>query len=56
VHLKPDATYVCWINSTNSITFEDTTGYPAVPYLLIFHTSATPEAESSSTNLINQSN
>ena len=39
VTLQPKKTYVIWINSTGKHnSFRDTSGNPAVPYLLVFET------------------
>jgi RNA polymerase sigma-70 factor (ECF subfamily) len=38
VRLEPGKVYAIWINSEQSSKFSDTTGNPALPYLLIFET------------------
>jgi hypothetical protein len=38
VTLQPEHTYVIWWNSEKYRNFKDTTGAPAVPYLLVFQT------------------
>ena len=38
VKLKPDTTYVIWLNSQKFHNFRDGDGTPAVPYLLVFKT------------------
>ena len=38
VKLQPDKVYALWINVDNFQNFEDESGRPAVPYLLIFET------------------
>jgi RNA polymerase sigma-70 factor (ECF subfamily) len=38
VNLKPGKTYVIWINTQKNNAFRDTSGKPAVPYLLVFKT------------------
>ena len=38
VKLKPDKTYVIWVNTQQNNAFRDTNGNPAVPYLLVFKT------------------
>jgi len=38
VALEPDKTYATWINVANYQDFRDSTGHPAVPYLLVFKT------------------
>jgi len=38
VTLQPKKTYVIWINMGKYNAFRDTTGNPAVPYLLVFET------------------
>jgi len=38
VKLKPGKTYAIWINTQNQNAFRDTSGKPAVPYLLVFNT------------------
>jgi hypothetical protein len=38
--LAPGKTYAWWLNSERSKKFKDKAGRPAVPYLLIFQTSA----------------
>jgi hypothetical protein len=38
VTLQPKKTYVIWINSGKHNSFRDTSGNPAVPYLLVFET------------------
>ena len=38
VKLKPDKTYVIWVNTQQNNAFRDTNGNPAVPYLLMFKT------------------
>ena len=43
VKLEPGRTYACWLNSERFTNFKDTSGNPAVPYLLIFETSAVTE-------------
>ena len=43
VKLEPGRTYACWLNSEGFTNFKDTSGNPAVPYLLIFETSAVTE-------------
>jgi len=40
VKLEPGKTYAYWLNSQNFHNFRDQQGHPAVPYLLVFHTSA----------------
>ena len=40
VKLEPGKTYGYWINSQNFHGFQDEQGRPAIPYLLVFHTSA----------------
>lgn len=40
VKLKPGKTYATWLNSHKFRNFKDTTGRPAVPYLLVFRTRA----------------
>jgi hypothetical protein len=40
VKLKPNKTYVIWINSQKYNSFRDTANHPAVPYLLVFQTGA----------------
>jgi len=42
VQLEPGRTYAWWLNSDRFTNFKDTQGNPAVPYLLIFQTRATP--------------
>ena len=39
VALKPNKTYIIWINSAKIANFKDLAGHPAVPYLLVFHTA-----------------
>jgi len=38
VKLEPGKAYAWWLNSETFQNFKDTTGQPAVPYLLIFQT------------------
>jgi hypothetical protein len=38
VRLKPGKLYATWVNSDSQMTFTDTAGQPALPYLLIFET------------------
>jgi hypothetical protein len=38
VKLEPKKTYGLWINSSNHQNFADSSGHPAVPYLLVFQT------------------
>lgn len=38
VTLQPKKTYVIWINLGKNNAFRDTSGNPAVPYLLVFET------------------
>jgi hypothetical protein len=38
VKLKPNKTYAIWINNQKNNAFRDTTGHPAIPYLLVFKT------------------
>ena len=38
VKLKPNKTYIIWLNSKINLNFRDTTSKPAVPYLLVFKT------------------
>jgi serine/threonine protein kinase len=38
VRLEPGHTYAWWLNSEAFHNFKDTTGHPALPYLLIFQT------------------
>lgn len=38
VKLKPDRTYVIWLNSAKFGNFKDADGRSAVPYLLVFET------------------
>jgi RNA polymerase sigma-70 factor (ECF subfamily) len=38
VKLKPNKTYVIWINTQKNNAFRDTSGHPAIPYLLVFKT------------------
>ncbi len=38
VKLQPSKTYVIWINTRQYKAFQDTSGNPAVPYLLVFKT------------------
>ncbi len=38
VSLKPDMTYVVWVNSDRYTNFRDVQGLVAVPYQLAFHT------------------
>ncbi len=38
VKLKPKKTYVIWLNSQKFQNFKDTSGKPAIPYLLTFQT------------------
>ena len=38
VTLQPKKTYAVWINSGKLNAFRDTSGNPAVPYLLVFET------------------
>lgn len=40
--LEPGQTYGYWLNSEKFRNFKDRQGHPAVPYLLVFHTSAAP--------------
>jgi hypothetical protein len=40
VKLEPRKTYAIWLNSGNFGNFKDTSGNSAVPYLLVFETSA----------------
>ena len=40
VKLEPNKTYGFWLNSERFHNFRDAQGHPAVPYLLVFHTSA----------------
>jgi len=40
VKLEPNKTYGFWLNSQRFHGFQDTQGHPAIPYLLVFHTSA----------------
>ena len=40
VALKPNQTYVIWLNSEKFANFKDADGRPAVPYLLVFETKA----------------
>ncbi|MBN1223817.1 MAG: Ig-like domain-containing protein [Candidatus Aminicenantes bacterium] len=40
VKLKPDKTYVIWINSQQNNAFRDLQGNPAIPYLLVFRTKS----------------
>ena len=40
VKLEPGKTYGYWINSQNFHGFQDQQGRPAIPYLLVFHTSS----------------
>lgn len=40
VKLEPNKTYGFWLNSQNFHGFQDTQGHPAVPYLLVFQTTA----------------
>ncbi len=39
VKLEPGKTYVFWLNSARFGNFKDTSGNPAVPYLLVFETT-----------------
>ena len=39
VKLEPSRTYAMWLNSWNFKSFVDVDGQPAVPYLLVFHTT-----------------
>ena len=39
VALKPNKTYVIWINSAKIANFKDLSGHSAVPYLLVFKTA-----------------
>ncbi len=43
VKLEPGRTYAYWLNSERFTNFKDTSGNAAVPYLLIFETSAVTE-------------
>lgn len=38
VKLKPNTTYIIWLNSQKFHNFKDDSGTPAVPYLLVFKT------------------
>lgn len=38
VQLKPEKTYVLWLNSQKFQNFKDASGNSAVPYLLVFQT------------------
>ena len=38
VTLQPNKTYAIWVNTQQNNAFRDTTGKPAVPYLLVFKT------------------
>ena len=38
VRLKPEKTYVLWLNSQKFRNFKDASGNSAVPYLLVFQT------------------
>ena len=38
VKLAPGRTYLIWINTQQNNAFRDTSGKPAVPYLLVFET------------------
>jgi RNA polymerase sigma-70 factor (ECF subfamily) len=38
VKLQPGKVYVIWLNSSKFQNFQDRSGHPAVPYLLIFET------------------
>ena len=38
VTLHPNKTYAIWVNTQQNNAFRDTTGKPAVPYLLVFKT------------------
>jgi hypothetical protein len=40
VLLEPNKTYAYWLNSAKFQNFKDRQGHPAVPYLLVFQTSA----------------
>jgi Bacterial Ig-like domain len=40
VKLEPNKTYGFWLNSQQFHGFQDTQGHPAVPYLLVFQTTA----------------
>jgi RNA polymerase sigma-70 factor (ECF subfamily) len=40
VRLEPAKTYAYWLNTERFQNFRDQTGNPAVPYLLVFQTSA----------------
>jgi len=43
--LEPDHTYAYWLNSEQFQNFKDTSGHPAVPYLLIFHTASSAHSK-----------
>jgi len=45
VKLEPGKTYAYWLNSQNFHNFRDQQGHPAVPYLLVFH--STPNSANS---------
>jgi RNA polymerase sigma-70 factor (ECF subfamily) len=38
VRLKPDKTYIIWLNTQRYTNFKDNEGRPANPYLLMFET------------------
>jgi hypothetical protein len=40
VKLEPAKTYAYWLNTNQFRNFTDRNGTPAVPYLLVFQTSA----------------
>ncbi|HTR42900.1 MAG TPA: Ig-like domain-containing protein [Pseudomonadales bacterium] len=40
VKLEPNKTYGFWLNSQQFHNFKDAQGHPAVPYLLVFQTTA----------------
>ena len=40
VKLEPGKTYALWLNTEKFLNFKDSTGLPAVPYLLVFKTKS----------------
>lgn len=54
VKLQPDKFYALWLNSDKFKNFQDTSGRPAVPYLLTFRTAASAAGGSLVEREVNQ--
>lgn len=50
VRLQPNTTYAYWLNTEELKNFKDTTGQPAIPYLLTFETGEKRVTEAPSTS------